>query len=80
MGANQGFFNRGGIASLQYGGQPGPFSYPTTVTDEEVIDIQPLQMDPGIMGIGDLEDLFEEAKVKESIYDKLKYVNNTMHG
>ena len=73
-------YNKGGIASLQYGGQPGPFTSPTTVTDEEVIDIQPLQMDPGIMGIGDLEDLFEEAKVKESIYDKLKYVNNTMHG
>jgi len=77
---NTGLFNRGGIASLQYGGQPGPFSDPTTVTDEETYDIQPLQMDPGIMGIGDLEDLFEEAKVKESIYDKLKYVNNTMHG
>jgi len=77
---NTGLFNRGGIASLQYGGQPGPFSDPTTVTEEETYDIQPLQMDPGIMGIGDLEDLFEEAKVKESIYDKLKYVNNTMHG
>ena len=73
-------YNKGGIASLQSGGQPGPFSDSTTVTDEEIIDIQPLQMDPGIMGIGDLEDLFEEAKVKESIYDKLKYVNNTMHG
>ena len=77
-------YNKGGIASLRLGGdpgyEPGMFTPGTTITDEETYDIQPLQMDPGIMGIGDLEDLFEEAKVKESIYDKLKYVNNTMHG
>ena len=77
-------YNKGGIASLQFGGdpgyEPGAFTSSTTVTDEETFDINPYQRDPGIMSIGDLEDLFEEAKVKESVFDKLKYINNTMHG
>ena len=49
-------FDTGGIAGL--GGQWTPS---IGESDEEIYDIKPLQMDPGIMSIEDLEDLFEEA-------------------
>jgi len=57
-------FNEGGIAGL--GGQWTPS---IGESDEEIYDIKPLQMDPGIMSIEDLEDLFEEAGLdKRLIY------------
>jgi len=59
-------FDTGGIAGLP-GGQWSPSTIPG---DEEIYDIKPLQMDPGIMSIDDLEDLFEEAGLdKRIIYD-----------
>ena len=58
-------FNGGGIASL--GGQWSPS---VIEGDEEIYDIKPLQMDPGIMSIDDLEDLFEEVGLdKRLIYN-----------
>ena len=58
-------FDDGGIAGL-----PGQWSPSTITGDEEIYDIKPLQMDPGIMSIDDLEDLFEEAGLdKRIIYD-----------
>ena len=57
--------NDGGIASL--GGQWSPS---TIEGGEEIYDIKPLQMDPGIMSIDDLEDLFEEVGLdKRLIYN-----------
>ena len=59
-------YNEGGIAGLP-GGQ---WSSSTIEGDEEIYDIKPLQMDPGIMSIEDLEDLFEEAGLdKRLIYE-----------
>jgi hypothetical protein len=59
-------FNEGGIAGLP-GGQ---WSSSTITGDEEIYDIKPLQMDPGIMSIDDLEDLFEEVGLdKRLIYN-----------
>ena len=60
-------YNSGGIAGLP-GGQ---WSSSTIEGDEEIYDIKPLQMDPGIMSIEDLEDLFEEAGLDKSIIYKL---------
>ena len=59
-------YNSGGIAGL-----PGGQWSPSTITgDEEIYDIKPLQMDPGIMSIEDLEDLFEEVGLdKRLIYN-----------
>jgi len=59
-------FDTGGIAGL-----PGGQWSPSTITgDEEIYDIKPLQMDPGIMSIDDLEDLFEEVGLdKRLIYN-----------
>ena len=58
-------FNEGGIASL--GGQWAPS---IGDSDEEIYDIKPLQMDPGIMSLEDLEDLFEEVNLdKRLIYN-----------
>ena len=58
-------FNEGGIAGL-----PGPWSPSTILGDEETFDIKTLGLDPGIMSIDDLEDLFEEAGLdKRIIYD-----------
>jgi len=59
-------FNGGGIASL--GGQWSPS---VIEGDEEIYDIKPLQMDPGIMSIDDLEDLFEEAGLDKRIIYQL---------
>ena len=59
-------FNGGGIASLP-GGQWTPS---IGESDEEIFDIQPFQLDPGIMSIDDLEDLFEEVGLdKRLIYN-----------
>ena len=60
-------FNTGGISGLP-GGQ---WSSSTITGDEEIYDIKPLQMDPGIMSIEDLEDLFEEVGLDKSIIYKL---------
>ena len=61
-------FNEGGIAGLPWGG--GQWSSSVIEGDEEIYDIKPLQMDPGIMSIDDLEDLFEEAGLdKRIIYE-----------
>ena len=59
-------YNEGGIAGL-----PGGQWSPSTIEGgEEIYDIKPLQMDPGIMSIDDLEDLFEEAGLdKRLIYE-----------
>jgi hypothetical protein len=40
-------------------------------SEEEEYNIRPLQLDPGIMSIEDLEDLFEEAGLDKSIIYKL---------
>ena len=59
-------FNEGGIAGLP-GGQWTPS---IGESDEEIFDIQPFQLDPGIMSIDDLEDLFEEVGLdKRLIYN-----------
>ena len=55
-------FNEGGIAGL-----PGPWSPSTILGDEETFDIKTLGLDPGIMSIDDLEDLFEEAGLDKRI-------------
>ena len=60
-------FDTGGIAGLP-GGQ---WSSSTITGDEEIYDIKPLQMDPGIMSIDDLEDLFEEAGLDKRIIYQL---------
>ena len=59
-------FNEGGIAGL-----PGQWTPSIGESDEEIFDIQPFQLDPGIMSIEDLEDLFEEAGLDKSIIYKL---------
>ena len=56
-------FNEGGIA--------GQWTPSIGESDEEIFDIQPFQLDPGIMSIEDLEDLFEEAGLDKSIIYKL---------
>jgi len=40
-------------------------------SEEEEYNIRPLQLDPGIMSIEDLEDLFEEVGLDKSIIRKL---------
>ena len=60
-------FDTGGIAGLP-GGQ---WSSSVIEGDEEIYDIKPLQMDPGIMSIDDLEDLFEEAGLDKRIIYQL---------
>ena len=58
-------FNEGGIAGL-----PGQWSPSTLEGDEETFDLKSLGLDPGIMSIDDLEDLFEEAGLdKRIIYE-----------
>ena len=58
-------FNTGGIAGL-----PGQWTPSMSESEEEEYDIRPLQLDPGIMSIEDLEDLFEEAGLdKRIIYE-----------
>jgi hypothetical protein len=58
-------FDEGGIVGL-----PGQWSPATIIGDEETFDIKSLGLDPGIMSIDDLEDLFEEAGLdKKIIYD-----------
>ena len=58
-------FNTGGIAGL-----PGQWSPSTLEGNEETFDIKSLGLDPGIMSIDDLEDLFEEAGLdKRIIYE-----------
>jgi hypothetical protein len=59
-------FNTGGIAGL-----PGQWTPSMSESEEEEYDIRPLQLDPGIMSIEDLEDLFEEAGLDKSIIYKL---------
>ena len=59
-------FNQGGIAGL-----PGQWIPSMSESEEEEYDIRPLQLDPGIMSIEDLEDLFEEAGLDKSIIYKL---------
>jgi len=55
-------FNTGGIAGL-----PGQWTPSMTESEEEEYNIKPLQLDPGIMSIEDLADLFEEAGLDKSI-------------
>ena len=58
-------FNEGGIAGL-----PGQWTPSMAESQEEEYNIRPLQLDPGIMSIDDLEALFEEAGLDKSIiYD-----------
>jgi hypothetical protein len=58
-------FNAGGIAGL-----PGQWTPSMSESEEEEYDIRPLQLDPGIMSIEDLEDLFEEVGLdKRLIYN-----------
>ena len=58
-------YNDGGIAGLA-----GQWSPSTIIGDEETFDIKSLGLDPGIMSIEDLEDLFEEAGLdKRIIYE-----------
>ena len=58
-------FNEGGIAGL-----PGQWSPSTLEGDEETFNLKSLGLDPGIMSIDDLEDLFEEAGLdKRIIYE-----------
>ena len=59
-------FNEGGIAGL-----PGQWTPSMAESEEEDYNIRPLQLDPGIMSIEDLEDLFEEAGLDKSIIRKL---------
>ena len=59
-------FDEGGIVGL-----PGQWSPSTIIGDEETFDIGPLQLDPGIMSIDDLEDLFEEAGLDKRIMYQL---------
>jgi hypothetical protein len=55
-------FNTGGIAGL-----PGQWTPSMAESEEEEYNIKPLQLDPGIMSIEDLADLFEEAGLDKSI-------------
>ena len=59
-------FNAGGIAGL-----PGQWTPSMSESEEEEYNIRPFQLDPGIMSIDDLEDLFEEAGLDKSIIRKL---------
>ena len=59
-------FNEGGIAGL-----PGQWTPSMAESQEEEYNIRPLQLDPGIMSIDDLEALFEEAGLDKSIIYKL---------
>ena len=59
-------FNAGGIAGL-----PGQWTPSMSESEEEDYNIRPLQLDPGIMSIEDLEDLFEEVGLDKSIIYKL---------
>ena len=73
-------YNQGGIAGLlgpaggppqrhsfNGGGIAGQWSPSTILGDEETFDIKTLGLDPGIMSIDDLEDLFEEAGLDKRI-------------
>jgi len=55
-------FNTGGIAGL-----PGQWTPSMAESEEEDYNIRPLQLDPGIMSIEDLEDLFEEVGLDKRI-------------
>ena len=58
-------FNEGGIAGL-----PGQWSPATIEGGEETFDLRSLGLDPGILSIEDLEDLFEQAGLdKKIIYE-----------
>ena len=58
-------YNSGGIAGL-----PGQWTPSMSESEEEEYNIRPLQLDPGIMSIEDLEDLFEEVGLdKRLIYN-----------
>ena len=58
-------FDEGGIVEL-----PGQWSPSIIEADEETFDIKSLGLDPGIMSIDDLEDLFEEVGLdKKLIHD-----------
>ena len=59
-------FNQGGIAGL-----PGQWTPSMAESQEEEYNIRPLQLDPGIMSIDDLEALFEEVGLDKSIIYKL---------
>ena len=59
-------YNSGGIAGL-----PGQWTPSMSESEEEEYNIRPLQLDPGIMSIEDLEDLFEEVGLDKSIIYKL---------
>jgi len=59
-------FNQGGIAGLS-----GQWTPSLVESEEEEYNIKPFQLDPGIMSIEDLADLFEEAGLDKSIIYKL---------
>ena len=59
-------YNTGGIAGL-----PGQWTPSMSESEEEEYNIRPFQLDPGIMSIEDLEDLFEEVGLDKSIIRKL---------
>jgi len=59
-------FNQGGIAGLS-----GQWTPSLVESEEEEYNIKPLQLDPGIMSLEDLADLFEEAGLDKSIIYKL---------
>jgi hypothetical protein len=59
-------FNEGGIAGL-----PGEWSPATIEGGEETFDLRSLGLDPGILSIEDLEDLFEQVGLDKSIIHKL---------
>tara|TARA_R110000824_G_scaffold249581_1_gene438499 strand:- start:136 stop:531 length:396 start_codon:yes stop_codon:yes gene_type:complete len=59
-------FNEGGIAGL-----PGQWSPATIEGGEETFDLRSLGLDPGILSIEDLEDLFEQVGLDKSIIHKL---------
>jgi hypothetical protein len=62
-------YNEGGIAGL-----PGQWTPSMSESEEEEYNIRPLQLDPGIMSIEDLEALFEEAGLDKSLI--YKFINS----
>ena len=67
-------FDEGGIVGLPDGGiagLPGQWSPATIEGGEETFDLRSLGLDPGILSIEDLEDLFEQVGLDKSIIHKL---------
>jgi len=62
-------FNQGGIAGLA-----GQWTPSMAESEDEEYNIRPIQLDPGIMSIEDLADLFEEAGLDKSII--YKFINS----